>query len=178
METIIVDNEGYGLAFDLLDFHNLDKENIIDKTLEKILNLPEVKQLKEVESFIRLVHNKVHDLKGLNVDLLEENYSGLILFSKIVNRKLPRHFLIELSRVTDSIYPDFNQLLSKYQSILACLNLGWNDNSGAKPKNKTEISVDSSENSKTKGANFKQHENTNSKKILGRKCCNFLTRKM
>ena len=87
-----------------------------------------------------------------------------MLFSKIVNRKLPRHFLIELSRVTDSTYPDFNQLLNRYQSILAHLNLGWNNNSGAKPKNKTETSVDSCENSKTKGANFKQHENTNSKK--------------
>ena len=164
VENITVDNEGYGLAFNQLDFHYLDKENVIDKTLDKILNLSEVKQLKEVESFIRLVHNKVHDLKGLNADLLEENSSGLMLSSKIVNRKLPRHFLIELSRVTDSTYPDFNQLLIRYQSILARLNLGWNDNFGAKTKNKTETSVDSSENSKTKGANFKQHENTNSKK--------------
>ena len=71
-----------------------------------------------------------------------------MLFSEIVNRKLPRHFLIELSRVTDSSYPDFNQLLNRYQSILARLNLGWNDNFGAKPKIKAETSVDSSENSK------------------------------
>ena len=134
VENITVDNEGYGLAFDQLDFHYLDKENIIDKTLDEILNLSEVKQLKEVESFTRLVHNKVYDLKGLNVDLLKENSSGLMLFSKIVNKKLPRHFLIELSRVTDSTYPDFNQLLNRYHSILARLNLGWNDNSGAKPK--------------------------------------------
>ena len=157
MENITVNDEGYELAFDHLEFHYLDKENIIDKTL---LNLAEVRQLKEVESFIRLVHNKVHDLKGLNVDLLEENSSGLMLFSKIVNRKLPRHFLIELSRVTDSTYPDFNQLLYRYR-ILARLNLGWNDNSGAKPKIKKDTSVDSSENSKTKGTNFKQHENSN-----------------
>ena len=70
MENITVDNEGYGLAFDKLDFHYLDKEITIDKTLDGILNLSEIKELKEVESFIRLVHNKVHDLKGLNVDLL------------------------------------------------------------------------------------------------------------
>ena len=104
VENITVNDEGYKLSFDQLGVHYLDKENIIDKTLDKILNLSEVKQLKEVESFIRLVHNKVHDLKGLNVDLLEENSSGLMLFSKIVNRKLPRHFLIELSKVTDSTY--------------------------------------------------------------------------
>ena len=36
---------------------------------------------------------------------------------------------------------------------------------GPNPKNKTETFVDSSENFKTKGANFKHHEkNTNSKK--------------
>ena len=70
VENITVNNEGYELAFDQLDFHYLDKENIIDKTLDEILNLAEVRQLKEVESFIRLVHNKVHDFKGLNVDLL------------------------------------------------------------------------------------------------------------
>ena len=164
VENITVNDEGYKLAFDQLDFHYLDKENIIDKTLDELLNLGEVRQLKEVESFIRLVHNKVHDLKGLNLDLLEENSSGLKLFSKIVNRKLPRHFLIELSRDSSSTYPDFNQLLNKYQSILARLKLGWSDNSGAKPKNKAETSVDSSESSKTKSANSKQHENSNSKK--------------
>ena len=163
VENITVNDEGYDLAFDQLDFHYLDSENIIDKTLDEILNLSEVRQLKEVESFIRLVSNKVHDLKGLNVDLLERDSSGLMLFSKIVNRKLPRHFLIELSRVTDTTYPNFNQLLNKYQSILARLNLGWNENSGAKPK-KTETSMDSSENSKTKGANVKQQENPNNKK--------------
>ena len=140
VENITVNEEGYELAFNQLDFHYLDKENVIDKTLDEILNLAEVRQLKEVESFIRLVHNMVHDLKGLNVDLLEENCSGLMLFSKIVNRKLPRHFLIELSRVTDSTYPDFNQLLNRYQSILARLNIGWNNNSGAKPKIKHKIS--------------------------------------
>ena len=38
-------NKGYELAFDQLDFHYLDKENIIDKTLDEILNLAEVRQL-------------------------------------------------------------------------------------------------------------------------------------
>ena len=69
VENITVNNKEYESAFDQLDFHYLDKENIIDKTFDEILNLSEVRQLKEVEPFISLVHNKVHDLKGLNVDV-------------------------------------------------------------------------------------------------------------
>ena len=72
--------------------------------------------------------------------------------------------MIEPSRVADSTYPRFNQLLNRHQSILARLNLGWNDNSEDKLKIEAETSVNSSENSETKGTNFKQHENSNSKK--------------
>ena len=50
VENIVVDDEGYELAFNQLDFHYLDKKNIIDRTLEEILNLNEVKQLKDVSS--------------------------------------------------------------------------------------------------------------------------------
>ena len=161
IENIEIRDDNYELAFEQLDFHYLDKNNIIDKTLDEILNLPEVRQLKEVEPFVRLIYNKVHDLKGLNVDLLEDNSSGLVLFSKIVNRKLPRHFLVELSRETDTNYPDFNQLLSKYQTILTRLNLGWVEYSGAKPKAKTERPVVSSESAKDKSVSFKQQGNRN-----------------
>ena len=150
VENIVVDDNGYEIAFGQLDFHYLDKNEIIDRTLDEILNLQEVKQLKEVESFIRLLHNKVHDLKGLNIDFLEEDSSGLMLFSKIINRKLPRQFLIELSRVTDSNYPNFIQVLSQYQSILTRLTIGWVDNSGAKPKFKPQNSVVPDEHSKPK----------------------------
>ena len=160
VENIVVDDDGYDLALALLDFHYLDKNDIIDRTLEEILNWSEVRQLKEIEPFIRLVHNKVLDLKGLGIDLLEENSSGLLLFSKIVNRKLPRNFMIELSRVTDTNYPDFNQLLNNYQNILARLRLGWSDNSGTKPKVKPLNSAVTDEHSKTKFSNFKLQEKT------------------
>ena len=43
--------------------------------------------------------------------MTEENSSGLLLLSKIINFKLPRQFLIEPSRGTN--YPNFNQLVEK-----------------------------------------------------------------
>ena len=97
-------------------------------TLEAILSLSEAKSLKEVESLIRAVNSKLHDLKSLNLDLLESNSAGLVLVSKIICNKLPRHFLIELFRETSTNYPSFNQLLQVYQSILTRLKANCKDN--------------------------------------------------
>ena len=60
--------------------------------------------MKEADSFIRLIINKVHDLKGVGVIMTEENSSGLLLLCKIIDLKLPRQFLIELSRETNTNY--------------------------------------------------------------------------
>ncbi|XP_064111443.1 uncharacterized protein LOC135218931 [Macrobrachium nipponense] len=119
-------------------FDNLFGDNIIDQVIGEVLNTSEVKSLSEVESLVRSLNNKFIDLKGLGIDLIEVDSAALLLISKIVNRKLPRNFLIELSRTTGSSYPNFNQLLDNYQSIIARLSLGHNENSGAKPKVKYE----------------------------------------
>ena len=68
---------------------------------------------------------------SLNLDLLEVNSAGLVLVSKIVCNKLPRHFLIELFRETSTNYPNFSQLLQVYQTILTRLKV----NSKEKVKN-------------------------------------------
>ena len=134
IENITVNDEGFETAFDLLDFNFLNKEEIRDRTLEAILSLSEAKSLKEVESLIRAVNSKLHDLKSLNLDLLESDSAGLVLVSKIICNKLPRHFLIELFRETSTNYPSFNQLLQVYQNILTRLKVNCKDN-GSKAKN-------------------------------------------
>ena len=142
VEHVTVNNDGFKTAFDLLDFNFLNKEEIRDKTKDTILSLSEAKSLKEVETLIRAVNSKLHDLKSLNLDLLEVNSAGLVLVSKIVCNKLPRHFLIELFRETGTNYPSFNLLLQVYQSILTRLQVNIKDNGskangndkGAKPK--------------------------------------------
>ena len=68
IENITVNDEGFETTFDLLDFNFLNKEEIRDRTLEAILALSEAKSLKEVESLIRAVNSKLHDLKSLNLD--------------------------------------------------------------------------------------------------------------
>ena len=106
-----------------------------------------------MESLIRAVNSKLHGLKSLNLDLLESNSAGLMLVSKIIYNKLPRHFLIELFRETSTNYPSFNQLLQVYQNILTRLKVNCKDNGskakygndkGAKPKmlNKSSNNLD------------------------------------
>ena len=117
VEHVTVNDDGFKTAFDLLDFNLMNKEEIRDRTIDTILSLSEAKSPKEVETLIRAVNSKLHDLKSLNLDLLEVNSAGLVLVSKIVCNKLPRHFLIELFRETGTNYPSFNLLLQVYQSI-------------------------------------------------------------
>ena len=71
VENIPVTSDGYALALQQLDFNFLDKENIIDKVLDEILQIGEVKSLSEVEPLVRSLHNKLCDLQGLAVNPLE-----------------------------------------------------------------------------------------------------------
>ena len=66
---------------------------------------------------------------SLNLDLLEVNSAGLVLASKIVCNKLPRHFLIELFRENSTNYPNFSQLLQVYQTILTRLKVNSKESS-------------------------------------------------
>ena len=140
VEHVTVNNDGFKTAFDLLDFNFLNKEEIRDRTIDTILSLSEAKSLKEVETLIRAVNSKLHDLKSLNLDLLEVNSAGLVLVSKIVCNKLPRHFLIELFRETGTSYPSFNVLIQVYQSILTRLQVNIKDNSSKGQDNQVNIS--------------------------------------
>ena len=76
----------------------------------------------------------MHDLKCLGLNLLEENSAGLLLISKVIRIKLPRHFLIELFRETKTNYPDFNQLINVYQEILIRLRVNPKEDSNVKSK--------------------------------------------
>ena len=129
IESITVNDEGFKTAFDLLDFNFLNKEEIRDRTLDTILSLSEAKSLKEVETLIRTVNSKLHDLQSLNLDLLEVNSAGLVLVSKIVCNKLPWHFLIEVFRETITNYRNFSQLFQVYQSIRTRLKVNSKENS-------------------------------------------------
>ena len=112
VENLPVVDDCYDLAIQLLDTNFLDKDLTVDKVLTSILQAPEVVQLKDVEAFIRSISNKIQDLQGLGVNLSAASTDALLLTSKIINMKLPRQFLIELSRKTNSNYPTYNQLLS------------------------------------------------------------------
>ena len=175
VEHVTVNDDGFKTAFDLLDFNFLNKEEIRDRTIDTILSLSEAKSLKEVETLIRAVNSKLHDLKSLKLDLLEVNSAGLVLVSKIVCNKLPRHFLIELFRETGTNYPSFNLLLQVYQSILTRLQVNIKDNSSKGQDNQVNISS-SNKGAKPKMVNKSSNEKptsdnkSNEAKVKSSKC--------
>ena len=134
IESIKIDNDGFETALKLLDFNFLNVEEIRDRSLDNVLSLSEAKSLKDVELLIRTVNSKLHDLKGLGLDLLEDGSAGLVLLSKIVCNKLPQHFLIELYREVKTNYPNFNQLVNVYQDILIRLKGKHKEDNGARSK--------------------------------------------
>ena len=164
VEHVTVNNDGFKTAFDLLDFNFLNKEEIRDRTIDTILSLSEAKSLKEVETLIRAVNSKLQDLKSLNLDLLEVNSVGLVLVSKIVCNKRPRHFFIELFRETGTNYPSFNLLLQVYQSILTRLQVDIKDNSSKGKDNQVNISS-SNKDTKPKMVNKSSNEKPTSDNI-------------
>ena len=85
--NISVTDDKYPLAFEQFDFNFLAIQNIIDKNLDEILGMSEVKQLSEVKPLIRSLNDKIQDLKGFDIDLLEEGSASLLLLSKIVNER-------------------------------------------------------------------------------------------
>ena len=168
VEHVNVNDDGFKTAFDLLDFNFLNKEEIRGRTIDTILSLSEAKSLKEVETLIRAVSSKLHDLKSLNLDLLEVNSAGFVLVSKIVCNKLPRHFLIELFRETGTNYPSFNLLLQVYQSILTRLQVNIKDNSSKGQDNQSNISS-SNKGAKPKMVNKSSNEKPTSDNKSGMK---------
>ena len=106
----------------------MNKEEIRGRTLDTILSLSEGKSVKEVETLKGTFNNKLHDLQGLNLDLLEFDSAWLVLVSKTVCNKLPRHFLTELFRETSTNYPNFDELLKVYKTILTRLKVNSKGN--------------------------------------------------
>ena len=80
----------------------------------------------------------MHDLSSLNPGLLEFNSAGLVQVSKIVCNKLSRHFLIELFREPSTNYPNFDELLKVYQTILTRLSINSKETSN---KLKADVQV-------------------------------------
>ena len=122
VENIDVDVNGYDKSLLMLRSHFLNEDEIKDRTLELFININEVKNLSGVEELVREAHTKLNDLNSLGVDFLEEDSCGLLLVSKLLLKKLPRVFTLELKRVTGNNYPSFNLVLKNYKEILSRLS--------------------------------------------------------
>lgn len=150
VEGIEISNQGYFDAVKLLEFHFCNKDELINRVFDKLVKLEEVNGLKDVEPFVRKLNNILYDLKGFGINYEESGEFGMCLLSKLINSKLPRNFLIELARITNSQFPKFDQLLKHFSSIIARLSMGQNEGNSVRTKFspssgvKTKVSLNNS----------------------------------
>ena len=105
--NISVTDDKYPLAFEQFDFNFLAIENIIDKNLDEILGMSEVKQLSEVKPLIRSLNDKIQDLKGFDIDSLEEGSAS--------------------QEGSDLTWNDYTRLRAHAQSVYASAEKNYND---------------------------------------------------
>ena len=118
-----ISDANYPVAISLLESEFLDIEHITDEYLKQIINSnPKFdSEFEGLRQFLNETRAALHELKGYNVDLLEEGTAGNKLYSHIIFGKLPNAFKRELVHKVNSNYPTINQLFANYQDIIKTL---------------------------------------------------------
>ena len=101
-------------AWELLEGEFLRKGVLINASLVKIFDYPQIKALDENQNFLTFIRFKEVDLCSLGIKFPGEGeeHLGNTLLSFLVCSKLPHFFVVELSRKTDCPFPSFRQFLA------------------------------------------------------------------
>ena len=108
------DGDSFSTAWELLEGEFLRKEVLINSSLDKIVDYPNLKTLDDIQNFLTFIRFKEVELRTLGIAFLGEGekYLGNTLLSYLVLFKLPHFFPTELSRKTDQPFPSFRQFLA------------------------------------------------------------------
>ena len=121
VEHIDLSSGGFNEAWSLLEKEFLDKDKIINLTLNSIIDYPNLTKLSEVENFITFLKFKMFELEKLGLPFCTES-TGDVLMSLIVRNKLPKFFVIELSRKINSAHPKLSDFLEHSSDIIKMLS--------------------------------------------------------
>ena len=119
-----INDENYNIALKLLTDEFLDEQYIVDEIFRMLLETspkycPEFSDLKSY-----LIKTKA-DLFELNtsfdVDLISVNTAGNKLVSHLIYSKLPNNIKKELVRITDTNYPNTDQIFNNCPNIIKTL---------------------------------------------------------
>ena len=133
IESLPSDDASYEAAIDLLDREFLDSDLIIHQIIRKIRYHSAPTELKDIEEFVSFHRFRLVELSKFNLDFQGSETAACILLSDIVRDKLPRFFLVELSRHCKSAYPFIPQLFEYSPNLFKILSCK-NEPKSVKPK--------------------------------------------
>ena len=117
--------DGFECAWQLLlkEFYNV--EGLIDRTLGHLIDQTMLTSISEVKAFVTSLRFKLVELQKFGLNFFEKT-SGNVLLSKILRDKLPKFFLIELSRKSAKAFPTLTDFLKHASDLIKILTVSSN----------------------------------------------------
>ena len=133
VQNLIVNDEVFLEAMQILEEQFLNKSEIINYCLEKIITYKNCYGHREVEEFINFVNQKLLELRKLDVKF-DDNDGGFLMLSYLARSKLPKNFLQEVIRRTASNFPNYVQIAEHAPSIIKMFEVSSKSNSSESSK--------------------------------------------
>ena len=152
--ALVAGIEDYEVAWHLLQGNFLNKEVIFDKLISEIIDGGQLHNIVETKKYIQTLKFKIEEIQNLGYIIDNKDFASKML-GHIIMRKLPSFVVRELSRLLETNYPDFFQIMSKIDLVIGMLS----------PKNNDRVQSPKKENKE-----FKRVSNINSDQIKEVKC--------
>ena len=125
IESFPVSDANFNNVYPLLKTKFFDENILVVTILDKMLNWPAItnNSIEQVQELLTFLKFKLAELAELKVSYRTEEKSVIILLSLVVRKKIPRSFLMELTRKTGSSYPLLDEILQHSSDIIKLLQI-------------------------------------------------------
>lgn len=182
--SLIVNQQEFDSAWQLLETEFLDSELIINHNFEYLVNAPNVTQVEQIQYLFTEVRFKLLELSKFKLTFTDRDSAANKLLGFIVRSKLPSFFVQELIRRTGSNYPQLDEMLKHVNDVIKLFSTkrlpvssGGDDqlsSTGTKPKiiNKQEVSnIKNTSQSVQKQSDHKIFDTSQSQAVLSCRFC-------
>ena len=119
-----INDENYNIALKLLTDEFLDEQYIVDEIFRMLLETSPkyCPEFSDLESYLIKTKADLFELNtSFDVDLISVNTAGNKLVSHLIYSKLPNNIKKELVRITDTNYPNTDQIFNNCPNIIKTL---------------------------------------------------------
>ena len=123
IENLPNDEDSYAQAWQLLEKTFLNKKELVERTLDFIINHKSCKSLEDNVTFIEKLRSRLVDLERLGLKFQELDAADTVM-SFITRSKLSSSFLVELCRKLGHNYASMSEILDNCVAIHSLLKKG------------------------------------------------------